>query len=46
VEELVLVSGNGGEGGGLDGGFKGSEERKWRRVSVEFMSLGRGWGGV
>ncbi len=28
--------------GGLDGGFKGSEERKWRRVSVEFMSLGRG----
>lgn len=43
MEELVLVSGNEGEGGGgVDGGFKGSEERKWKRVSVEFMSLGRG----
>jgi hypothetical protein len=33
------------ERGGLDGGFKGSEERKWERESVEFMSLGRGWWG-
>ncbi len=32
-------------GGGLDGLFKGSEERKWKRVSVEFMSMGRGWWG-
>lgn len=32
-------------GGGLDGLFKGSEERKWKRVSAEFMSLGRGWRG-
>ena len=34
-----------GGGVGLDGGSKGSEERKWKRVSVEFMSLGRGWWG-